>query len=86
VIAAKDFMAAVVGWSECECVKVVEDVEYEDVVSSSLYTLLKVQRQCASLLPYCGTQILSIQIRRPRLIGLSIVIQMNLHHNAGDVG
>ena len=85
-MAAKDFMIAVVGWSECECVKVVEDAEYEVDDSSSLYTLVKALRHCASLLPYCGTQILSIQIRCPRLIGLSIVIQMNLHHNASDVG
>lgn len=65
---------------------VVEDAEYEVDVSSSFYTFEKALRHCASLLPYCGTQILSIQIRRLRLIGLSIVMQMNLHHNAGDAG
>lgn len=66
--------------------KVIEDAEYEDNVSSSLYTLFKDLRYYASLLPYCGTQILDFRIRRPILIGLSNVMQMNLHHNAGDVG
>lgn len=54
-----------------------------DAVHLSVYiTSGRPQRLEASLHPYCSTQILPIQIRRPALIGLSIDIQMNPHHDA----